>query len=109
MIKKPIRTLLSQTGHFVILLCLTPDDITRQGRAFGWGRVNGINSKVDYISIKVDHFIRMKYEHGIRKILSHKEPLAASSKSTLIWQLITFRTTLRVHSRSLVYEICLFF
>ena len=24
---------------FVILLCLTPDDFTRQGRAFGWERV----------------------------------------------------------------------
>ena len=30
----------AKTVHFVILLCLTPDNITRQGRASGWERVN---------------------------------------------------------------------
>ena len=32
-----------ETGQnlpFVILLCLTPDELTRQGRASGWERVN---------------------------------------------------------------------
>ena len=28
---------------FVILLCLTPDDVTHQGRASGWERVNWAN------------------------------------------------------------------
>ena len=30
----------AKSGHFVILLCLTPDDFTRQQRASGWERVN---------------------------------------------------------------------
>ena len=31
----------AKTIPFVILLCLTPDDFTRQWRASGWERVNG--------------------------------------------------------------------
>ena len=36
----------AKRGHFVVLLCLTPDDFTRQGerRAPGWGRVNVCNN-----------------------------------------------------------------
>ena len=30
----------AKTNSFVILLCLTPDDFTHQGRASGWERVN---------------------------------------------------------------------
>ena len=30
----------SQTGPFIILLCLTPENFTSQGRASGWERVN---------------------------------------------------------------------
>ena len=30
----------AKTGPFIILLCLTPDDFTCQGRASGWERVN---------------------------------------------------------------------
>ena len=30
---------LAKTNSFVILLCLTPDDFTCQGRASGWERV----------------------------------------------------------------------
>ena len=30
----------AKSGHFVILLCLTPDDLTRQRRAPGWERPN---------------------------------------------------------------------
>ena len=30
----------AKSGHFVILLCLTPDDFTHQRRASGWERVN---------------------------------------------------------------------
>ena len=30
----------AKTDLFVILLCLTPDDFNRQGRASGWERVN---------------------------------------------------------------------
>ena len=30
----------TKSEHFAILLCLTPDDFTRQRRASGWGRVN---------------------------------------------------------------------
>ena len=30
----------AKTVHFVILLCLTPDNITHWGRASGWERVN---------------------------------------------------------------------
>ena len=30
----------AKTAPFVILLCLTPDNFTRQGRASGWERVN---------------------------------------------------------------------
>ena len=36
----PFSPSLTQTGHFIILLRLTPDDFTRQGRASGWERVN---------------------------------------------------------------------
>ena len=36
---------LAKTGPFVILLCLTPDDFTRQGRASGWERVKKENQK----------------------------------------------------------------
>ena len=31
---------LTKTGSFVILLCLTPDNFTHQGRASGWESVN---------------------------------------------------------------------
>ena len=31
------------TGPFVILLCLTPDDFARQGRASAWERVKYCN------------------------------------------------------------------
>ena len=37
----------AKTVPFVILLCLTPDDFTRQGRASGWERVK---KKIDEIS-----------------------------------------------------------
>ena len=33
----------AKTVHFVILLCLTLYDFTRQGRASGWERVNELN------------------------------------------------------------------
>ena len=33
---------LAKTAPFVILLCLTPDDFTCQGRASGWERVKSI-------------------------------------------------------------------
>ena len=32
----------AKSGHYVILLCLTPDNFTRQRRAPGWERVNEI-------------------------------------------------------------------
>ena len=30
----------AKSGHFVILLCITPDDFTCKRRASGWERVN---------------------------------------------------------------------
>ena len=35
----PFPPRLTKSGHYVILLCLTPDDFTRQMRASGWERV----------------------------------------------------------------------
>ena len=36
----------AKTIHFVILLCLTPYDFTRQGRASGWERINTLVVKI---------------------------------------------------------------
>ena len=35
----PFPPRVAKSSHFVSLLCLTPDDFTRQGRAPGWERV----------------------------------------------------------------------
>ena len=39
MLFNPFPPRAAKSGHFVILLCLTPDDFTRQRRAPGWERV----------------------------------------------------------------------
>ena len=49
---------LAKTSPFVILLCLTPDDRTRQGRASGWERDN-----------MVDGIMPMNMYWGILKII----------------------------------------
>ena len=51
----PFSPRLAQTIHFVILLCLTPDDFTRQGKASGWERVKWFEQ------LSLLHVILMKW------------------------------------------------
>ena len=53
----------AKSGHFVIFLCLTPDDFTRQRRASGWERVKGIC----FIST---HSVCFLYGKNLKKIQS---------------------------------------
>ena len=42
----PVPPRAAKSGHFVILLCLTPDDFARQRKASGWERVNYCTSVI---------------------------------------------------------------
>ena len=84
-------------GPFIILLCLTPNDFTRQGRASGWEMVKVAPYSTFYFTnyslkrvviLLITNFFWIRLSYIIFKVNEHY--LGLLSISIAIWQLLTW-------------------